>query len=69
MPDKARSLLIWPPDRAGYAAVRGVVVPPTRAPRVTTDWLMRGRREIVVQHGVEEYRLRITAAGKLILTK
>lgn len=38
-------------------------------PRVTTDWLMRGRREIVVQHGLAEYRLRITAAGKLILTK
>jgi hemin uptake protein HemP len=31
--------------------------------------LMRGRREIVVQHGIEEYRLRVTAAGKLILTK
>jgi len=30
---------------------------------------MLGRREIVVQHGLEEYRLRITATGKLILTK
>jgi hemin uptake protein HemP len=56
------------PDRASEAAIRRAVAPP-RAPRVTTDWLMRGRREIVVQHGIEEYRLRITAAGKLILTK
>ncbi|MFI4999002.1 MAG: hemin uptake protein HemP [Reyranellales bacterium] len=50
-----------------------VIVParsrPVSAPRVTTDQLMRGRREIILQHGVEEYRLRITAAGKLILTK
>ena len=68
MPDKARNPFPWTPDRARDAAVRGVVVPP-RAPRVTTDWLMRGRREIVVQHGIEEDRLRITAAGKLILTK
>jgi hemin uptake protein HemP len=38
-------------------------------PRVTTDRLMRGCREIVVQHGCVDYRLRITATGKLILTK
>jgi hemin uptake protein HemP len=41
--------------------------PPTR--RISTDRLMAGRREIVLQHGLQEYRLRITAAGKLILTK
>ena len=50
--------------------------------RQTTDWadapihrtisshqLMAGERVIVVRHGDDEYRLRITAAGKLILTK
>ena len=37
--------------------------------RISTDRLMGGRREIVLQHGLEEYRLRITAAGKLLLTK
>lgn len=31
--------------------------------------LMRGAREAVLLHGREEYRLKITAAGKLILTK
>jgi hemin uptake protein HemP len=37
--------------------------------RIASDQLMKGRREIIIQHGRDEYRLRITAAGKLILTK
>jgi len=37
--------------------------------RITSDQLMKGQREIIIQHGREEYRLRVTAAGKLILTK
>ena len=37
--------------------------------RISTDRLMGGRREIVLQHGLEEYRLRITSTGKLLLTK
>lgn len=41
----------------------------TRLLRISTDRLMGGHREIVLQHGLEEYRLRITAAGKLLLTK
>jgi hemin uptake protein HemP len=31
--------------------------------------LMSGRREIVIRHGNDLYRLRITASNKLILTK
>ena len=31
--------------------------------------LFRDARELVIVHGVEEYRLRITRADKLILTK
>jgi hemin uptake protein HemP len=31
--------------------------------------LMHGAREIILLHEGEEYRLRITKAGKLILTK
>ena len=38
-------------------------------PKIPSAKLMQGRREIVIQHGVDEYRLRITAMGKLILTK
>lgn len=44
---------------------------PSRPPRkrvLTTD-LMEGAREIVLLHQGEEYLLRITKAGKLILTK
>ena len=50
--------------------------------RQTTDWadapthraisthdLMAGERVIIIRHGTEEYRLRITASDKLILTK
>jgi hemin uptake protein HemP len=39
------------------------------APKIASEQLMRGKREIIIQHGLEEYRLRITASGKLILTK
>ena len=31
--------------------------------------LFQGGRELVIRHGGEEYRLRITRTGKLILTK
>ena len=37
--------------------------------RVAAGGALREWREIVLQHGIQEYRLRITAAGKLILTK
>jgi len=38
-------------------------------PRMRSDTLFAGSRELVIQHGGEEYRLRITSKGKLILTK
>jgi len=37
--------------------------------RVSTTDLMRGGRELVLLHEGEEYVLRITKTGKLILTK
>jgi hemin uptake protein HemP len=42
-----------------------------KAPRrsVASDDLFQGVRELVILHRDEEYRLRITRAGKLILTK
>jgi hemin uptake protein HemP len=30
---------------------------------------MKGRRELIIRHGADTYRLRITASNKLILTK
>lgn len=34
-----------------------------------SDQLFRGNREIWIEHGEVQYRLRITSSGKLILTK
>ena len=34
-----------------------------------TLMLMKGRRELIIRHGADTYRLRITASNKLILTK
>jgi hemin uptake protein HemP len=37
--------------------------------RIASTELFRGRREIVIVHRGQEYRLHITRADKLILTK
>lgn len=39
------------------------------AKTITSAELFAARREIVILHAGEEYRLRITSNGKLILTK
>jgi hemin uptake protein HemP len=38
-------------------------------PVIDSVTLMGGRRELMIRHGNELYRLRITASNKLILTK
>jgi hemin uptake protein HemP len=38
-------------------------------PRISSTELLQGGREIVIQHGTDEYRLRLTSKLKLILTK
>jgi hemin uptake protein HemP len=37
--------------------------------RVASSELFHGKREVVIVHGDQEYRLSITKADKLILTK
>ena len=37
--------------------------------RISSTELMQGAREVVIMHEGEEYVLRITKTGKLILTK
>jgi hemin uptake protein HemP len=39
------------------------------ATAVDSTVLMNGRRELLIRHGEETYRLRVTASNKLILTK
>ncbi|HMV11998.1 MAG TPA: hemin uptake protein HemP [Nitrosomonas sp.] len=36
---------------------------------INSDALFTGNNEIVIQHREQQYRLRLTRAGKLILTK
>ena len=37
--------------------------------RITSSELLQGRQQVEIEHGGETYRLRVTKAGKLILTK
>jgi hemin uptake protein HemP len=39
------------------------------ARRVTSDSLLEGGEELLIEHRGSQYRLRLTALGKLILTK
>ena len=36
---------------------------------VRSEEILRGWKELIIVHGTEEYRLRVTRNGKLILTK
>jgi len=38
-------------------------------PRLRSAVLLQGHREVIIEHGEEEYRLRLTSQGKLLLTK
>jgi hemin uptake protein HemP len=58
-----------PDSRNGNAAEPG---PSSRADAVTTyesEALLHGQREVLIRHGDETYRLRLTKQGKLILYK
>jgi len=39
------------------------------SPLIRSEELMQGRRELLIMHCQEVYRLRLTRNGKLILTK
>jgi hemin uptake protein HemP len=44
-------------------------IPTQSKPRVRATALLQGHREVIIEHGNEEYRLRLTRQGKLLLTK
>lgn len=54
-------------DRAEQTPPARPVAAPVR--RIAARDLLGGAREVVVLHGRDEYRLRLTSKGKLILTK
>jgi hemin uptake protein HemP len=55
------------PDATRQLRPAGTAAPDP--PRVASSELFRGRREVVIVHRDQEYRLTITKADKLILTK
>ncbi|MDI1232306.1 MAG: hemin uptake protein HemP [Methylobacter sp.] len=64
--DKQSNSTLEPLDLA-LSAKQGIA-PPLR-PRLHSVTLFGTAREIVIEHAGEEYRLRLTRQGKLILTK
>jgi hemin uptake protein HemP len=63
---------------AGLSALESAISPAlpnsskaSPAPPViyTSDELLKGRREVWIEHGDQMYRLRVTSAKKLYLTK
>ncbi len=45
------------------------IPPRPQPPEIRAEVLFRGAREVHIRHAGEVYRLRITASGKLLLTK
>ena len=61
----AKSRMNFAPQAAGDA----LASTPARKLRIESQRLFQGNSEIVIVHREEEYSLRITKNGKLILTK
>jgi hemin uptake protein HemP len=58
------------PARAPSEPPRGGTDPPTVAPAVLSSAaLLAGAREVLIRHGEDTYRLKLTSSNKLILTK
>ncbi len=53
----------------GEAQIEEREGPKAPAPKLDVQTVLRGGREAILLHGTEEYRLRLTSNGKLILTK
>jgi hemin uptake protein HemP len=52
-----------------YAAVPNVAALVEKKLRIESNSLFQGKSEVIILHQNEEYNLRITKNGKLILTK
>ncbi|KAF1705653.1 hemin uptake protein HemP [Pseudoxanthomonas suwonensis] len=61
-------LRLAPPSSSPRSAPASTSVP-LDAEALSSDQLLRGRREILIRHGDRVYRLRHTSNDKLILTK
>jgi hemin uptake protein HemP len=58
-------------EASAKALARCVPVAPRSTPnvRIASEQLLAGTREVIIEHGGQEYRLRRTQNDKLILTK
>jgi len=56
-------------DDPNGAPASAVPQPSQKMRRLKVSELLAGEREAILEHGGQDYRLRITANGKLILTK
>jgi hemin uptake protein HemP len=56
-------------NTADFELATSCGVVPVSRPRVLSTDLFGSAREVVIEHGGEEYRLRLTRQDKLILTK
>ena len=54
---------------APHASGQGLGTPLAGLRRLIVAELLAGDREVILEHDGQDYRLRITANGKLILTK
>jgi hemin uptake protein HemP len=50
-------------------SVPGQIPTVTRMRRLKVSEVLAGERQVILEHDGQDYRLRITANGKLILTK
>lgn len=69
MPSTTPSPAPFEPARPEDASAQLTEWDPQRDRPLLSTELLRNRREVRIVHGSEEYRLRLTASGKLILTK
>ena len=56
-------------DETEQAKVRPAAPEGPKPRRLKVSELLEGAREAILEHSGQDYRLRITANGKLILTK
>lgn len=54
---------------ANHSVTSVISAPAGKKPRIESSELFDGKSEVVIVHQNEEYNLRITRNGKLILTK
>jgi hemin uptake protein HemP len=58
-----------PPQAPMLSAVDASIPSTSSVRRISSQRLLAGERELVIQHLGSEYHLRLTRNGKLILTK